>query len=292
MNEARELYNASSDTGTDVIYYQDCISGMQQMLPETVDLVIADAPYGIGFSGREAFYNRDKEKVIEGYVEVKGDYGEFSRAWISELPRLMRPHATGFIFSGWTHLRHVLNAIEGANLKVINHIIWHLTFPPWAYKKLISSHYHILLVTKNKRKSFFHQIEYKNEDVWKIKKENKPKQEKNGNKLPEVLVRKCIDFGSKPGWTVFDPFMGNGTTATAAKANFRHFLGFEINAKMQRIIDKNLQNVMLGQSYRPYMDRLPTIEELAQRYPRAYQAYLLKESNKKKNPQCLLDPEQ
>ena len=37
-------------------------------------------------------------------------------------------------------------------------------------------------------------------------------------KLPEDLVQKMIDFSSKPGDVVFDPYMGNGTSGIAVKA--------------------------------------------------------------------------
>ena len=43
--------------------------------PGDVDLVIADPPFGIDFSGKEHFYNRNSEYVQEGYRDVEGDYG-------------------------------------------------------------------------------------------------------------------------------------------------------------------------------------------------------------------------
>ncbi len=277
--EAFDLYTTSTRADLDIIYYTDCITGMQQMPPESVDLVIADPPFGIDFSGREALYNRDEQNVTEGYVEVQGDYGDFTRAWISELPRLMRRHATAYIFSGWTNLRHVLDAVHETGLCLINHLVWHYQFATFAKRKFSSSHYHILLVAKNDRKYFFHRIEHYNEDVWEIKRDYAQGEEKNGTKLPGELIQKCLDFSSKPGGIVLDPFMGNGTTAFTARANFRHYLGFELNQKVRPLIDKNLQKVTLGQSYKPYKDRLPTIEELAQKYPRAYQEFLKRQGN-------------
>jgi len=94
-----------------------------------------------------------------------------------------------------------------------------------------------------------------------------PGQKKNGTKLPENIVMRAINFSSKPGDLVFDPFMGNGTTAMSAKMTFRHFVGFEQNEKMRAIIEENIAAIKLGQEYRPYHTFLPSTEELAAKYP-------------------------
>jgi len=67
---------------------------------------------------------------------------------------------------------------------------------------------------------------------------------------------KCIDYSSKPGDLIFDPFMGNGTTAVVSKSSYRHYLGFEINKSMDKIIDNNLNQVDVGSSYSPYYSRI------------------------------------
>ncbi len=76
---------------------------------------------------------------------------------------------------------------------------------------------------------------------------------------------RCIDFTSRPGELVLDPFMGNGTTAVAAKGAFRHYLGFEINSAMSDVIDKKLSAVAPGQFYRPYSERHDELVEHARR---------------------------
>ena len=67
---------------------------------------------------------------------------------------------------------------------------------------------------------------------------------------------KCIDYSSKPGDLIFDPFMGNGTTAVVSKSSYRNYLGFEINKSMDKIIDNNLNQVDVGSSYSPYYSRI------------------------------------
>ncbi|MBY8998790.1 MAG: site-specific DNA-methyltransferase, partial [Candidatus Thorarchaeota archaeon] len=100
---------------------------------------------------------------------------------------------------------------------------------------------------------------------------------KNATKLPLEVVSRCIDFSSKPGDIVLDPFMGNGTTAIAAKMNLRHFIGFEINERLQPLLEKEITKAESGELYVPYNTRLPTIEELAEIYPKAFREYIRKE---------------
>jgi DNA modification methylase len=55
--------------------------------------------------------------------------------------------------------------------------------------------------------------------------------------MPEALVEPCILAGSRPGDTVFDPFMGSGTVARVATRLGREHRGCEINpayAELQR----------------------------------------------------------
>jgi DNA modification methylase len=47
--------------------------------------------------------------------------------------------------------------------------------------------------------------------------------------FPRELVRRCILAGSRPGDTVFDPFMGSGTVAEVALSLGRHYIGCELN---------------------------------------------------------------
>ena len=277
--EAKQIYEKSKHLiVSDLILYKDCINGMKTLSKECFDLIIADPPFGIDFSGKESLYNRKSDFVVDGYSEIKQDYSKFTEDWISELPRLMKPTASAYIFSGFNNLIDVLQAIKNSKLTLINHIIWKYQFGVFTRRKFVISHYHVLFVVKNPKKYFFNKIEHYPLDVWNLPKKYLPNQKKNSTKLPETVVTRAIDFSSKVGDLVFDPFMGNGTTAVCCKMNYRKFFGFEINPNMKEIIDFNLNTVKLGSNYQPYYTYLPTIEELAEKYS-AVRKYL-REKNK------------
>jgi site-specific DNA-methyltransferase (adenine-specific) len=280
-DEAQKLYaktkSPSSEIELDIIRYEDCILGMKQLPGESIDLVIADPPFGIAFDGKSSVYNRDEGLVIEGYEETDEPYHEFTSRWLAELPRIMKPKSSAYVFSGWTNLDAVLQGARAAGLVTLNHLIWHYPFGVYTKKRFVTSHYHIVLLVKNPRKYFFNKIENYPEDVWVVKRRYRTGLVKNATKLPLEVVSKCIDFSSRPGDIVLDPFIGNGTTAVAAKANYRHFIGFEVNEKLRRLLKKEITNVKTGESYIPYSERLPTVEELAETYPKAYREYIRRE---------------
>ncbi|MDF1539128.1 MAG: site-specific DNA-methyltransferase [Candidatus Thorarchaeota archaeon] len=258
-----EFEKAKFSFPVDVINFEDCMAGMKSVPDESIDAVIADPPFGISFSGKEALYNRNDSFVIDGYQEVEGDYEEFTKAWISEIPRILKKSGSAWIFSGWTNLRPVLSAVEDAGLKLVNHIIWKYQFGVFTKKKFVTSHYHLLFLVKNLKQYFFNKIEHYPQDIWEINRTYKKGEKKNGTKLPTELVMRCIDFATKPGDLVLDPFMGNATTAVASKGSYRHFTGFEINESMREIINHNLSLLDIGELYVPYTERKDELVEKA-----------------------------
>ena len=228
-------------------YNEDCIEGSRRHIPDgVIDLIITDPPYGIQGDKLHRHYNRKEEFVVDGYVEVPAeDYAEFSRCWITEADRILRPGGSIYIVSGYTNLIHVLNALRETNLKEVNHIIWKYNFGVHTTRKYISSHYHILYYTKPGKSSSFNtycrfganersddngSLNYKDrEDVWIINREYKPGKIKNKNELPSSLIMKMIQYSSNENDIVFDMFLGGFSTARIAYGMNRRVGGFEVS---------------------------------------------------------------
>jgi site-specific DNA-methyltransferase (adenine-specific) len=225
------------------IYYEDCIPNIDKRIPDnSIDLIIADPPFGIEFDGKGAQYNRNSDLVVAGYSEVSSDnYLEFSKAWLKTIYPKLKKTGSAYVVSGWNNLKDVLIAIDEAGFITQNHLIWKYQFGVFTKRKFVTSHYHILFLVKDKKKYFFNKIDHYPEDVWEIKREYLPKQKKNSTKLPEELVGKLIRYSSESGGIVLDPFMGNGTTAVMCVKLGRNYVGFEINPKARAIIDKNIK---------------------------------------------------
>jgi site-specific DNA-methyltransferase (adenine-specific) len=239
--------NKVSSPKSAMFYNENCISGAKKHLKDnSIDLIICDPPFGINGDKLDKHYSRNESNVIDGYVEVlASDYAWFSMQWINEAERVLRPGGSIYIVSGYSNLRHILNALANTNLKEINHIIWKYNFGVYTKKKYISSHYHILYFAKSggnvtfNKNAFFSDcaktvnggsLNYTDrEDVWIINREYKRGRIKNKNELPKSLLIKMILYSSNKSDWVCDFFLGGFSTAKAAIGLGRNACGFEIN---------------------------------------------------------------
>jgi site-specific DNA-methyltransferase (adenine-specific) len=213
----------------DTIYLGDALQLMPAIPDGVVDLIITDPPFAIDFKAEKENYNRTSSRVIQGYREIlDSDYPEFTRLWMTEAARVLAPDGSMYVFSGWNHLRDILEGLDEAGFTTVNHLIWKYQFGVFTKRKYVTSHYHILFVVKNPARYTFNKIDHYPEDVWVISREYWKGKKKTPTKLPPEIISKMLKYSSNPGDLVFDPFLGSGTVAVGAKSEFRHFLGFEI----------------------------------------------------------------
>jgi site-specific DNA-methyltransferase (adenine-specific) len=229
------------------LYPLDCITGAQRYIVDnSIDLIITDPPYGIKANFLDRHYHRQKDNIIGGYIEIPREhYASFSKSWIMEAERVLRPGGSIYIISGYSNLADILNALKLTNLEEKNHIIWKYNFGVHTKKKFISSHYHILYYTKPGAKHTFNtyarfgpkeknggnrSLNYQDrEDVWIINREYKPGEIKNKNELPTNLITKIMQYSSNEGDLIGDFFLGGFTTAKVAIGLNRRIIGFELN---------------------------------------------------------------
>ena len=245
-------------------YNQDCVTGAREHLEDdSIDLVITDPPFAIDGDKLHKHYNRKEAFVLEGYVEIpQEEYADFSKAWITEAERVLRPGGALVIVSGYSNLLDILNALRSTSLKEFNHIIWKYNFGVSTKSKFVSSHYHILYYCKpggdrifntfarfgsrernaNNRSLLYQDLE----DVWVINREYKPGEIKNKNELPSALLIKLIQYLSKPGEVVCDFFLGGFSTVRIAKGLGRSAVGFEINPNSFDYHLEEMQNVVFN----------------------------------------------
>jgi site-specific DNA-methyltransferase (adenine-specific) len=248
----------------DELYNEDCISGCRAHLPdESVDLIVTDPPYGINGDRLHRHYNRKEEYVLDGYIEIpRAEYDEFSRQWIQEAERILRPGGSLYVLSGYTNLYSILSALRRTSLQEMNHIIWKYNFGVYTRNKYVSSHYHILFYTKPGAKHTFNtyvrygdrekdaaggSLNYQDrEDVWIINREYKPGRLKNKNELPLQLLTKILQYSSRAGDKVCDLFLGSFATAKVALGMNRRICGFELSTTAFAHQMQEMRNIQPG----------------------------------------------
>jgi site-specific DNA-methyltransferase (adenine-specific) len=242
----------------------DCVRGAAAHLADgSVDLIVTDPPYGIEGDRLDRHYNRNERFVDDGYVEIDArKYASFSRAWIAQAERVLKPGGQLYVVSGYTNLYDVLGALRKTGLREINHLIWKYNFGVYTSSKFVSSHYHILYYAKPGGRRRFNlqarfaldetaedgrSLNYRDrEDVWSINREYKPGQRKNKNELPKALLKKILAYSSKEGDVVCDFFLGGGSTAAVTIGMNRRFIGFEISERTFRSRVPDLRKIVAG----------------------------------------------
>jgi site-specific DNA-methyltransferase (adenine-specific) len=229
------------------------------MPTKKIDLIVTDPPFAIDFKATKQNYNRTASRVMQGYNEIKQeDYFDFTSKWMSQAFRILKDSGSMYVFSGWNNLKDILNALDNVGFTTVNHIIWKYQFGVVTSKKYVTSHYHCIYVCKDTKKRRFYpfsrfaknqktpegrSLHYKDkEDVWEIKREYWTGDQKTPTKLPAEIVRKILDYSSKEGDVVFDPFLGSGQVAMISKMMKRQYVGFEIVKKYYDFALRRLEN--------------------------------------------------
>jgi site-specific DNA-methyltransferase (adenine-specific) len=242
---------------TATISNTDATTFMKSLQSNSIQCIICDPPFGINEDGFDSHYARDATNVVEGYQTAPADpdsYREWASSWLAEVPRILRADGTLYVVCAWNHVCDIELALRSCGLIVLNHIIWKYNFGVYTRKKFVTSHYHILrcgvqgsvkgakggpvpafysraVFNESDKTADGKSAQYADmEDVWVIPKEYAQGEKKNINKLPDALVRKMIQYSSKPGDVVGDFFLGNFTTAYVAIREGRSIVGCEINS--------------------------------------------------------------
>jgi len=118
----------------------DCLEGMKQLDDNTVDSVVTDPPYGLGFMGKEwdTFdKNQFGKKGNEGKndLKVKKDFKilpryktdglyDFTLSWSQEALRALKPGGHLLAFAGSRTYHKIACAIEDAGFEIRDQIMW------------------------------------------------------------------------------------------------------------------------------------------------------------------------
>ena len=205
----------------------DCLEGLKELQPNSVDLLITDPPYStpvITSFGRKKFKNLADLSVQEFYF----------KAIKTELERVMKPNGRVFIFCD-DKFYPILYAVfyEWLNLGLII----------WDKGKIGMGRpirkQHELIMYANQGTTEFQKFG----EVTHIPSVLKVKHDSNkihGAQKPVELIEHLVNGFSNENDLVVDLFVGSGSTAVACKNLNRNFIGFELN---QIIADASLERL-------------------------------------------------
>lgn len=192
-----------------ILHQSDCLPILRAMKTKSVDLIVTDPPYGIGFADQSptSGLGRGAQKTWDNSLP--------SRAIFREMLRVGRRH----IIWGGNYFAHMLPPSNGwlvwykmGNLPPLQFSSCELAWTSCDTKPLVFSCRHRGFLKDSKEALVEHPTQ----------------------KALEVM-KWCIELFSKPGDTILDPFLGSGTTAVACVLLKRKFIGVEREAEYMQI---------------------------------------------------------
>ena len=112
------------------------------------------------------------------------------------------------------------------------------------HEMVLNSCYEMILILEDNGKigRVIENAQFKRGEMNNIIRTGKPQKivGTHGASFPESLVSKLIKAFSKEGDLIYDPFMGTGTTAVAAKRFNRNWIGSEITEEYCKIANTRI----------------------------------------------------
>lgn len=234
----------------------DSIQVMKEIPDNSVDMSFADPPFNLNKSYE--YYKDDKEV---------NEYQAWCKEWLRQMVRITKPTGSIFVHNipKWlTYFASYLNEI--AYFK--HWIAWDAMGAPLG-KTLLPNHYGILWYVKSRdfkfydvraphercrecdslladyggKKDLIHPFGTLKSDVWtdihRIR--HNKRRDEHPCQLPVHLLERLILMTTDENDLVFDPFVGTGTTAVAAKKLGRRYIGIDIDSKYVEISRENLE---------------------------------------------------
>lgn len=238
-----------------LIMLTDCVNALENMEPNSVDLIFADPPYNLG---KDFGNNSDSWKN-------RRDYLNWCYRWIDLCFRVLKEDGTFYIMNSTQNIPYISVYLQ-EHYNIVNDIVWTYDSSGVQSKKKYGSLYEpILMATKSNSSNYTFNyqdilveaktgakrglIDYRKNppqpyntkkvpgNVWNFARvrykmeeyENHPTQK------PEALLERIIKASSNPGDIVLDPFGGSFTTCAVAYKLGRRTIGFDTNREYFKI---------------------------------------------------------
>jgi site-specific DNA-methyltransferase (adenine-specific) len=217
------------------IYQGDCLEIMRGWPDASVDLVVTDPPYGVGYLTSRRSGSDPLVKKIQN--DDGGGWFDFAKAWISEAVRLLKPNSHFYSFGSFV-TQPMMQPFLATVLDFKNTLVWDKM--NWSVGDLegdFGRQYELIYFAHKGRRLLSGGKRYGN--ILRASRGSGASYEHPTQK-PEEIIARLIECSSKPGDIVLDPFMGSGTTALVAEKMGRNWLGCEVEPQYLRVIESRL----------------------------------------------------
>lgn len=265
MAEIRNNLSLDKRMNSIEINLGDALDLFKTIKSNSVDLIVADPPYNLG---KDYGNNHD----LIGF----DDYIKFSKAWLTEAKRVLKPSGTIYVFMGVRFISYLYDILDRELEMYFNSwITWHYT--QGMGKTLGFSPRHDDILMFNASQKFVFNLDsvrvpqkfYRERnnmrganpgDVWEFSHVHycNANRQKHPTQKPEGLIERMVLASSDENGLVLDPFSGSGTTLRVCQQLNRNAIGFEINPDYVEMTKQRLETDFLGfDGVDPRAERVP-----------------------------------
>lgn len=225
----------------------DCLTELRRLPQASVDLVFADPPYNLQLAGDLTRPDQSKVDAVDDHWDKFasfGDYDTFTRAWLSECRRALKPHGALWVIGSYHNIFRVGSILQDLGFWILNDVVWRKTnpMPNFRGRRFTNAHETLIWAARDASSKYtFHYEAMKifNDDLqmrsdWTLPLCTGAERLKDGNgdklhptQKPEALLHRVLLSSTNRDDVVLDPFFGSGTTGAAAKRLGRIYIGIE-----------------------------------------------------------------
>jgi site-specific DNA-methyltransferase (adenine-specific)/modification methylase len=236
------------------IYKESCLETLKRMKDNSIDSVITSPPYNMNLRIRNGVYcsRQIVKELSTKYANFDDNLpiDEYYELHLSILKELLR--VSNMVF----YNIQIVTGSKRAIFKIIGElsdylkdiVIWDKGNGQPAMAERVMNRRTELILIFDKNNAISRQFDVCNfkrgtlDDLWLIKRGKKVSSE-HGAVFPEELIYTILENFTIEGNTIYDPFMGTGTTAVVSKKLKRNYIGSEISDEYIKVANKRLKEL-------------------------------------------------
>ena len=244
------------------VHKGDALKLFKKIDSDSVDLIIADPPYGIemDFGAKEKWGLKKHDK-----------WYKWMESWLTEANRVLKPGGSLFVYGIHNNIGYIQCYLYELGLTYGRQFIWHYKNNWSGYTKVPVANYEPLLWFYKGKNYTYHPIRepyeskerlkykiIKNGKVWKPNPDGKlagdvwtipvlagrrfrNERVEHPTQKPLAICDRIIKHFSNKGDLVLAPFAGSGSECVSAKKHSRDFIGIELNPDYIKIANQRLK---------------------------------------------------
>ena len=240
--------NHTDSLPLDKVLIGDCVSLMNGLPANSVDVIFADPPYNLQLTNELLRPNHSRvEGVVENWDKFSSfaAYDEFSLQWLGAAKRVLKKTGTLWLIGSYHNIFRAGAILQDLDFWILNDIVWRKTnpMPNFRGRRFTNAHETLIWAARepgvsnytfnyDAMKALNEGLQMRSDWLLPICSGEERLRDEAGGKAhptqkPEALLHRVILASTKEGDVILDPFFGTGTTGAVAKRLGRHFIGIE-----------------------------------------------------------------